>query len=244
MNQIKFIVFVIVICVGFVGKVHASDKKQSQTNVVEILPATIESAAKTAKKFAERLNFALELSKLLINEKADGLKVKSDGSSPEVLGSYFGVTFKVTNVTAANSYVDTILGYEVPGRRVTVTVTVDCIVECKIDCGNIKCFWSKDEPRTLVITIPPIEIAASIPPGQEYSYMVEYGFARVRWLEGDKARNLCTEILLGMGSVAADNFKKGNVYAAFQKGIREEVRKFVTPLCPKDTKVEVIFKEK
>ncbi|MDB5306950.1 MAG: hypothetical protein JWO38_1152 [Gemmataceae bacterium] len=239
------VLVLVVVCAGSPAIARAGGKgdEPASNDKVEVAEkATKAGGLRGAKKIAGKVNPLLTVSELMdeATTTTDGVKLKSRGSTPVREKTYFGVRYTVPKVTFTDYYTNTVLGREVPGRRVTVTITVDCNVDCQVLVDEITFAWSKDKPKTLIVTVPPIEVVGSVP-SQEYPYEVYYGEARNRDLNTDDAKVFRKEMIRKVGDVATDEFKKGEVFKALEEGLQSELQEFIAAGCPKGTTVVVVF---
>ena len=115
-----------------------------------------------------------------------------------------------------------VFGTEVPGRRVAVTVKVDCVVRCTIDLHAIEIAPDPDYPDTVVVTLPPVRVSADFGEGAE----AEYGRLRNSLLDGEKAAELRREMYAAARRKAADSFGEVSLLAFRDEPAREVEKLF------------------
>jgi hypothetical protein len=221
----------------------SSQKKTAKSKDDVVDKPTKEGGQAGAKKLVESCIFLIKVAEKLdeLTTTKDGVKLISNGSTPQRQKTYFGIKYLVPKVTISDFYTNTVLGREIPGRRVTVKITVDCDVDCRILVDDITFAWSKDKPKTLIVTLPPLDLSASVPKGRKYDYDVEYGSARNPDRNSSDAMSFRKEMIRKVGDVAKEEFKQGVVFTALQEGLKSGLQDFLTAGCPKGTTVVIVF---
>lgn len=222
------------------------DEPASKSEASLLEKATKAGGVKGAKKIAGKISPLISLAEMLdeATKTTEGVKLKSKGSTPVREGTYFGVKYTVPGMSFTDSYTNTVFGEEVPGRRVTATITLDCEIDCQVMVDDMTFAWSKEKPKTLIVTLPPITVIGSVPKDRTCSFEVDYGFARSMTLNKDDAKELREQMRAKAGAEAAKRFKQGEAFKALQEGLQSELHEFISAGCPKDTTVTVVFREK
>jgi len=206
-------------------------------------PPTRADALKHAKDVAKRTQGALGIVDLLneLTKAKSELTLKSAGRTPVAEKTFFGVEFLVPQVEFENSVTNSVFGIEVPGRRVSVKIWLDCDVECRVDVANIKIARHEEYEDTVVVIIPKLELIGRVPEGRDYKYEVDYGQLRAQWIDSDEARTVRKEMVAKASRKAAEEFSKGEVMVEFRKSFKRELRAFVKPSLPEGRRIEIKY---
>jgi hypothetical protein len=209
---------------------------------VPISGVTAADAARCAKAVAKRLSDVIALADLLdeLTKTKGELILKSSGR-PVAERAFFGVEFLVPNVEFEDSVTNTVFGKEIPGRRVAIKICVDCDVECRVEVGSIKLVRHDDYEDTAWIVVPKPELIGRVPEGREFTYEVDYGRLRAKWLDSDEARAVRKEMLTKAARKAADDFSKNDLMIEFRKGLKRELRTFMKASVPQGRRIEIKF---
>jgi hypothetical protein len=124
-----------------------------------------------------------------------------------------------------------VLGREVPGRRVDVVVTVDCVVRCTIDPRAIEIMADPGYPDTVVVTLPPVRLSADFAEGAEAAYEVGYGRLRSPLLDREKAAGLRREMYAAARQKAADALS-ASLLPAFRDELARELERLLRKKFP------------
>ena len=109
---------------------------------------------------------------------------------PEPVGMCLVTTFRVRKVRVENYLTNKVFGKEIPGRRVSATVTVDCLVAVSLDVKRIKVEPDPNSPDLVRVTLPTFDLSADFAPGADATYEVSYGKLRNKWFSRKKAEEL------------------------------------------------------
>ncbi len=146
-------------------------------------------------------------------------------------GLQLSARFLVPGVEVRDHIPNEVFGPEAPGRRVAVTVKVDCVVRCTINPRAIEITTDLDYPDTVVVTLPAVRVSADFAEGAEAEYEVEYGRLRSPALDGEKAAELRREMYAAARQKAADMFGEASL-PAFRDELAREVEKLLRKQFP------------
>lgn len=217
--------------------------------LVLVLPTSVRADGKTnekALKLVKHLSRAMDVVELLdeVTKTKGEITLKSAGK-PIAERTFFGVEFLVPNVEFEDYVTSAAFGKEIPGRRVTVTMCVDCDVECRIDLGKIKVVRHEEYEDTTVIVIPPMELIGRVPEGRKYDYTVSYGKVRSKWLwlDSGAGRAVRSEMETKVANKAAEDFAKSDLMNTFRKDFKRELRANIKPSVPSGRRIDIKFGE-
>lgn len=146
-------------------------------------------------------------------------------------------TFRVRGVEVEDYLTNEVLGMEVPGRRVQVTVRLDCLVHCMLNVGAIRIAADPDYPDTIEVQLPKLELKGEFPEGEEAAYEVVYGGLRSPWLDRDKASELRRKMYQEARKRAVASFREGDA-ARHQAMVAREVERLLRAQFP-DKRIHV-----
>jgi hypothetical protein len=131
------------------------------------------------------------------------------------------VEHRVGNYRAARVRANTVLGYEVPGRRVEVRIRCDVVVDVRVDPKEVAVSPDPDDNTRLLVTLRKPDLKAYYPPDAEAEFTIDTGYAVVPIAEDEKAAGLKAELyreLLGevRGGVLADPVEVRKVAETFR----------------------------
>lgn len=202
-----------------------------------------EDALKHAKNVAKRTQAVLSFAELVdeLTKTKGELTVKSAGRTPVAEKTFFGVEFLVSGVEFEDSVTNKLFGTEVPGRRIAVKICLDCNVECRVDVSNIKITRHEEYNNTVVVVVPKLELIGRLPEGKEYTYEVDYGNLRAKWIDSDEARVVRKEMVAKAALKAAQEFGKSEVMVEFRKGFKAELGRLLKTTLPEGHRIEIKF---
>jgi hypothetical protein len=157
---------------------------------------------------------------------ADGLtetkRTSFDGSAAVTRqAAMLCVEHRVSDFRATKVRTNTVLGYEVPGRRVEVRIRCDVVVDVRIDPKNVAVAPDPTDGTRLLVTLRKPDLKAFYPADAEAEFTIDTGYAVVPLAEGEKAaglkadlyRELLDEVRVGL---LADPAEARKVAEAFQ----------------------------
>jgi hypothetical protein len=106
---------------------------------------------------------------------------------------FLTATFEVP-MGLEKSATTSLLGAEVPGRRLSVRAEATCRVRCELDLSRVKVEKDPEDPGSVTVVLPEFELSADFGPGEEAVAGVEYGSLRFRYFN----RTLAEELRQGM----------------------------------------------
>lgn len=107
--------------------------------------------------------------------EAKGRPAARAEATPVYEGLDLSARFRIPRVEVRDHITNEVFGREVPGRRVDVSVKVDCIVRCTIDPGDIEISSDPDYPDTVIVKLPPIRVSADFAEDALADFEVDYG---------------------------------------------------------------------
>jgi hypothetical protein len=227
---------------SFVLLFGPSSIRADETRPVKL---TKETALGLARDMAKRTNTVLEMADLLdeLTKTRTGIVLKSAGRTPVAEKTLFGVEFRVPEVEFEDAVTNTAFGAEIPGRRVSVKLWVDCDVECRVNVANIKLARHEDYADTVILTLPKLEVIGHVPEGREYRFETDFGVLRNKWWDSEVARSMRKEMLSKAGRKAANELANSEMMVEFRKGVKRELRAVLRPTLPAGRRIEVKFEE-
>jgi hypothetical protein len=123
---------------------------------------------------------------------------------PALESMHLEARFRVP-VVAEDHLTNSLLSLEVPGRRVSVRLRVECIVHCTLDLAN---FRTERKGAAVTVRLPELETHVTVPDGDEPAWVVQYGLLRSRWLDADRADLLGRRLVEAARARAAEEFRR------------------------------------
>lgn len=167
-------------------------------------PARVARLTRTAARLGRQAVPYLELVAL-----ADELTTHTAGprahtaGKPALESMHLEARFRVP-VVAEDHLTNSLLSLEVPGRRVSVRLRVECVVHCTLDLAG---FRTERRGDTVTVRLPEVETHVSVHDG-EPAWVVQYGRLRSRWLDADRADLLGRRLLEAARARAAEEFRR------------------------------------
>ena len=105
------------------------------------------------------------------------------------------VTWRVPDLQLSKSQTNTLLGYAIPGRTVSTTLTVDCQVHGWIDPTQITSWRDSAQPLRLKLRVPNFtRFTAEFPEDALAKYVDEFGWLRTPVWDDDHAKHMRQEL--------------------------------------------------
>jgi hypothetical protein len=168
----------------------------------------IKHAARLGKKAAPYLEL-LQLADE-VTTREGGVRFHMAGK-PVLEALCLEARFRLPAVEVEDFVTNAIFSAEVPGRRVSVRLRLDCIVHCSLDLGQFRVERDRDYSDTFVVYVPPIEVRATLPRESAVAYQVDYGHLRSRLLDSDRADDLKRKLYRAACERAVQEFRKASL---------------------------------
>jgi hypothetical protein len=190
-------------CAAVVGALgEASEARADKFGKV---PAAelVKYAARLGKRAAPYLELLQLADELTTCE--GGVQFHSAGK-PVLESLHLEARFRLPAVEVEDFVTNAIFATEVPGRRVSVRLRIDCVVHCSLNLSKFRVERDRDYPDTLVVHVPDVDVRATLPQ-EKATYSVDYGRLRSRLLDSDKADDLKKKLYRAACDRAAREFR-------------------------------------
>jgi hypothetical protein len=196
---------------------------------------TLKSAAGVAGQLLDTANLLDRIT------ETKGPATTRVAARPVLEAVHLTVSFRVPGVEVQDRLTNEVLGREVPGRSVSATVRVDCLVHCAMDAGKVRLEADPDYPDTVVVVLPPFGLSAGFPEGELAEYEVEYGGLRSPWLDKEKAAELRRQMYATAREKAIAQFREESL-APLRRDVARAVERSLRDRFP-SRRIHVTFGE-
>src|SRR5262245_11703956 len=150
-----------------------------------------EALNRGARGVAQKAALLLDVLKALDRktEQQGEAKLKTMGR-PTLASLHLEARFTVPEVSVESHVTNAVRGIEVPGRRVTVRLRVDCVVRCSMNLERIRIEKGKGSVPSITVTLPECEVSGVLPNAEDADVEVHYGKLRSKKHDARKAEVL------------------------------------------------------
>jgi hypothetical protein len=204
------------------------------------IPAAVRSADPVEEALQQGARGLAKKAALLINlldvldrktEKLGEAKLKTMGR-PTLESLHLEARFKVPEVSVDAHVTNAVGGVEVPGRRVTVRLRVDCEVRCSMNLERIRIEKGKGSAPSVTVTLPDCEVLGILPKAEDADVEVHYGKLRSKKRDAKKAEALERRLLDEARDRAVERFRSESL-KSYRTEVARELERQLKARFPK-----------
>lgn len=179
---------VIVLTVASDSSAVAGSKPSPSAAVKADSPTPFKTLGINLTALIPHVGDAIEKARMLDEHSTSVGPISGQTGTPRIEATHVVVTFRVPDVERSRTLSNTVVGFGLPGRSMTNTIRVDCLVHGWIEPGLITASRESTSTERVTVRVPDFtRLTSSFPDGHSATFRTAYGSLRAHAIDAETA---------------------------------------------------------